>query len=328
MIVRVDPRDDAALRGWHAAYLEAETHERPFATPWMFEEVRAAALAPPVATERLLHAVVLDGEVVATAQALLPLKDNVTRADLMVHTRPAHRRRGHATALLDQLEPLLAERGRRVLTAVTDHAYDVGPSGVGDPGVDLLRGRGYEHALGDVQQSLDLPVAEERLAALGAVRPPYRLVTVTEALPDELLPSYCRLAGTLVTEAPTGDLEQEPEVFDEERLRAEEQQLRDGGRTRYLTLAREVAGFSELAVPRHDPGRAYQQGTHVGREHRGRALGTAVKAANLRLLQEREPGVRRVITYNAEVNEHMIRVNTLLGFRPTARLAEMQKRLA
>jgi RimJ/RimL family protein N-acetyltransferase len=174
-------------------------------------------------------------------------------------------------------------------------------------------------------------VAEDRLAALGAVRAPYRLVTVTEALPDELLPSYCQLAGTLVTEAPTGDLEQEPEVFDEERVRAEEQQLRDGGRTRYLTLALdaagEVAGFSELAVPRHDPGRAYQQGTLVSREHRGRALGAAVKAANLRLLQEREPEVRRVITYNAEVNAHMIRVNALLGFRPTARLAELQKRL-
>lgn len=332
MVIRdLDPRDDQALRRWHAAYLEAETHERPFATPWMFEEVRAAALAPPVAVERLLLAALVDDEVVATAQALLPLKDNVTRADLMVHTVPSHRRRGHATALLDHLEELLAARGRRVLTVVTDHAFDLGPTGAGDPGVELLRRRGYEHALGDLQQTLELPADAEELASLAEVPAPYRLVTVTGALPDALLPSYCRLAGTLVVEAPTGDLVQEPELVDEERVRAEEQQLRDGGRTRYRTLALdaagEVAGFTEVDVPRHDPGRAYQQGTLVDPAHRGHRLGAAVKAANLVALQQGEPGVRTVITYNAEVNRHMRRVNELLGFRPTARLAELQKRL-
>jgi RimJ/RimL family protein N-acetyltransferase len=45
------------------------------------------------------------------------------------------------------------------------------------------------------------------------------------------------------------------------------------------------------------------------------------------VLQANEPELRKVVTYNAEVNEHMIRVNELLGFRPTARLAELQKRL-
>jgi len=330
-IVEVDPFDDAALRAWHDVYLAAERHERPFACPWMFEEVRAQVRAPAVGAE-LLSLALLDGDVVvATGGLRLPLMDNLDVASLLVHTHPDHRRRGHATALLDHLERLAAARGRRVLMATTDHAYDRGPTGAGDPGVELLRGRGYEHALGDVQQTLDLPVDVDRLEALGVVRAPYRLFTTTDDLPDALVPSYAGLVGTLVTEAPTGDLEQGPEVYDEERVRAEEHQLRESGRTRYLTLALDpadqVVAFSELAVPRHDPGRAYQQGTLVARDHRGHGLGVAVKVANLLRLQEREAGLEKVITYNAEVNEHMIRVNDLLGFRPTARLAEMQKRL-
>ena len=63
------------------------------------------------------------------------------------------------------------------------------------------------------------------------------------------------------------------------------------------------------------------------RAHRGHRLGVAVKVATLRLLQERRPDVTEVLTYNAEVNDHMIAVNELLGFEPVARLGEFQKAL-
>jgi hypothetical protein len=44
-----------------------------------------------------------------------------------------------------------------------------------------------------------------------------------------------------------------------------------------------------------------------------------------RLLQSRYPVVHEVVTFNAEVNDHMIAVNELLGYRPTARSAEFHK---
>ena len=36
--------------------------------------------------------------------------------------------------------------------------------------------------------------------------------------------------------------------------------------------------------------------------------------------------MHELITYNAEVNRHMIEVNERLGFLPVARLGEFQKR--
>ena len=64
------------------------------------------------------------------------------------------------------------------------------------------------------------------------------------------------------------------------------------------------------------------------RDARGHRLGLAVKVANLRLLQGSCPELRRLTTYNAEVNARMVDVNDLLGFVPVARLGEFQKRLA
>ena len=88
-----------------------------------------------------------------------------------------------------------------------------------------------------------------------------------------------------------------------------------------------VVAYTDLATTVHEPGRAYQWGTLVRRDHRGHRLGVAVKVANLRLLERERPDVRRLTTYNAEVNAHMIGVNEAMGFVPVARLGDFQKPL-
>jgi RimJ/RimL family protein N-acetyltransferase len=334
-IREIDPFDETDLGRWHATYLAAETHERPFASPWMLAEVRAQVQAPPVAAA--LHSLVLeqDGAVVATGGLQLPLKDNTHRASVLVHTHPDHRRHGHGTRMLRRLEELAAGAGRAVVTAIVDYPYDLGPEGAGDPGVELFRGAGYALALGDVQRTLDLPVADDLLESLATEAAPhhagYRILDFVDRCPDELVASYGRLVGMLLTEAPAGELVVEDEVFDEERIRHDEEVRRASGRAGYVTVAvdadGEVVGMTEVAVPRHHPGRAYQQGTLVHPAHRGHRLGLALKVANHRLLQRSEPGLTHVVTYNAEVNAPMIGVNERLGFRPTARSAELQRTL-
>ena len=50
------------------------------------------------------------------------------------------------------------------------------------------------------------------------------------------------------------------------------------------------------------------------RSPRGHRLGLLVKLAMLDLLAEREPQVSQILTHNADGNEHMIAINTALGF--------------
>jgi GNAT superfamily N-acetyltransferase len=331
----VDPYDEEALRAWYELYRLAERHDRPYVSVYMYEEIRAAAQAPAVGSE-LVHLLgSVDGVPVSGADVELPLMDNRGLAEVGLRTHPEHRRRGYAGTMLAHVEALLVQRGRSLVTVYADCAYESGPTGAGDPGVEFLRHRGYSIALCDVQRAVDLPIPEERLTGLLEEAAPhhvgYTLRQFGDRCPDELLESYGRLVGTLITEAPSGELTLEEEVFDARRLRHEEDVTMAAGRTRVVTVALDPAGevvaYTDIRVPRHEPGRAYQWGTLVHPAHRGHRLGTAVKAANHLLLQRQEPSVTQVITENAEVNDHMVAVNDRLGFRPTARCVELHKAL-
>ena len=332
-IVTVDPHDEEALRAWHTTYHEADTRDRPWATPWKYEEARATAQAPPVANERVLLSGHVDGEVVCIAQVILPLKDNLDHVDFHVHTHPDQVRRGYATQMLHHVEALANERGRPNLVAMVDHDYDLGPTGAGEPGVEFLEAHGFSNSLGEVQSSCPLPVPVDALDALAAEaaahHEDYRLRSFVDRCPDDILVPYGRLMGMLVTEAPMGTLEFEQEVYDEERIRSQEAMMAEAGRTGYFTVAQDASGevvaYTQIAVPRYDPGRAFQWGTLVHPAHRGHRLGLAVKVRNLALLQENEDDLNAVVTWNAEVNDHMIAVNRRLGFAPTARNAEFLK---
>ena len=70
-----------------------------------------------------------------------------------------------------------------------------------------------------------------------------------------------------------------------------------------------------------------QWGTFVHREHRGRRLGMAIKAANLRAVQDAHPEMRRVVTQNAETNDWMVAINEQMGFEPVEASVEMVKRV-
>lgn len=116
-----------------------------------------------------------------------------------------------------------------------------------------------------------------------------------------------------------------------EAYREQERAVLRQGRTSYHAVALDSAGgavaYSTMMVSRHAPGQCFQWGTLVRRDHRGHRLGMAVKLANLRQLAAADASVHSLVTYNAEVNTHMLAINEALGFRPVERLGEFQKRL-
>lgn len=152
------------------------------------------------------------------------------------------------------------------------------------------------------------------------------------ATPDDVVDDFADIVASLMTEAPVGGLDLQPETPDVAALRDDEALLTKQGRTKYVTVALDAAGriaaYTDLVTTIHEPDRAYQWGTLVRRAHRGHRLGLAVKVENLRLLQRERPDVVQLTTFNAEVNAPMIGVNERLGFVPVERLGEFQKRLA
>jgi GNAT superfamily N-acetyltransferase len=336
-IVEVDVHDRAAFDAWHHVYDVAERHGREeFATPWTIEEVRALMQGAGIRASYGAWNGLLDGEVVAVGWMRTGLLDNLDRAEVAVHVLPAHRRRGHGRALAAHLERVARARGRSVLVGEVSFAYDAGPAGAGEDGPEFARAVGYDLALGDVQRMLELPVDDALLDRLAAGAAPYHTAYTLRSwagpVPEELLEGWARLTASLVTEAPTGELDVEPEAVSPEAVREGEALSARQGRTRWNTVALtadgEVVAYSDLATTVHEPERAYQWGTLVRRDHRGHRLGVAVKVANLRLLQAEGPAtLRTMVTWNAEVNGPMIAVNELLGFTPVARLGEFQKRI-
>lgn len=335
-IRQVDPFDDAAFEAWHAVYLAADVHGREkTATPWQLEELRVEMQSENAGRWTAAYLGRDRDEVVVVGSIAMPLLDNRDRAEIGVHTLPERRRRGHGTAMLAHLEAVARARGRSILGAEASWAHDAGVDGRGSPGADFLVRRGFLLGLGDVQRVLDLPVADELLDRLAREAAPhhaaYTLRSWVGPVPDDIVVSHQQLEASLMTEAPMGELDIEPETVDVGLLRQREQTLARQGRTKYNTVALDAQGtvvaYTDAVTTIHEPGRVYQWGTHVRGADRGHRLGLAVKVANLRLLQAERHDVRRMITYNAEVNTPMIGVNVRLGFRPGERLGEFQKRL-
>jgi GNAT superfamily N-acetyltransferase len=335
-ILDVDPADDAAMAAWHAAYLEADLFERKSPTPWQLPELLAEARATQT-QNRYAFVAGLDGDqCIAAGRVTLDLLSNSHIAFVEDYVRPPHRRRGHGRAVLDRIEEIARSWG--CTSALTESAWAsaLGPDGASAPGREFARATGFHLGLVDVQRAVTLPVADDLLASLtedarAAYEPDYRLDTWTGPVPEEYAEGWARLGSLVATEAPMGELEFDPESPSVEALREREAVQEAQGRLKHNTVALDATGtvvaYSDIATTVHEPGVGYQWGTLVDPAHRGRRLGLAVKVANLAHLQATRPDITRLITYNAEVNEHMIAINRQLGFEPVEYLGEFQKSL-
>jgi GNAT superfamily N-acetyltransferase len=332
----LDPFDDEAMRAWYDVYRAALTHEREFHSAYAFEEVRATFRSDSGATVRHPLAALLDGRVVGVGGSDLPLLENRSTALVAVCVHPSYRRRGVGTALLTRAEEIARQAGRAQLLAEVAWPYDAGPAGRGAANVEFAHVHGFRLGLGNVQRVLDLPVPTERLDALtaqaAAKHEGYTFRQVTGPAPDDLALPLGELRAAVETEAPTGDIERERGTVDLAAIREDEAELAAMGRSRYATVAvapdGSVAGYTDYVVPEHDRPWVYQWGTLVWKEHRGHALGLALKARNTAWVQQEHPDRTGVRTWNAEVNEPMIAVNEAMGFRPVERMGEFTKRLA
>ncbi len=253
--------------------------------------------------------------------------DDVRSAWLHAEVLPEYRRHGIGTALYERVLAIARADGRKTLQGFTHHANAPGerltsPTGFGsvpldDAGTQFLLANGYSLAQVDRVSRLPLPTEPAVMDAPDG----YDLEQWVGATPEHRLGDLAVLQQRMSTDVPLGEVDYQPEEWDEERVRDLDGRRASEGRHWMTTAVRHIGsntlvGFTEL-VCAHVPSKpVYNHNTLVLKEHRGLRLGMLIKAANLRLLDETAPGHPCIYTWNAEENRHMLDVNEKLGFVP------------
>lgn len=203
------------------------------------------------------------------------------------------------------------------------------------PARHFAEARGYAVSSVEVVRRLRLPVADEVLArhethAAESYRERYDVTVHHNGVPEEYVASLCEASNRLGLDAPTGDVDYEPESMGPEEYQHFLDHEASLGRRRLTALAVErdtgvVAAYSDLVLPAGNPELVLQWGTLVVPEHRGHRLGMAVKVANLKELARCDPRRSTVQTANAEDNPWMVQINRDLGFEIAEEILAMRK---
>jgi len=326
--IREIDRDDETLvhRHWEIGKLADAVRPYDFYPPWETAWKSYQAGRDDIEMN-LLGA--FDGDLmVGAARADVPVLDNLHTAYTFVSVDPAHQRRGVGRALDGAVVDKARSLGRRL---VMTEAF--APPESDSPGLLFARAMGYATGLQDGMKVVDLFETEPSWDALDAStlehRDGYRIVLWRDHVPAELVDGYCALNEAFFNEAPTGEMEHEPEKWDAKRVQEREDRNAKTGRhdvsAGALAPDGTLVAMTEVMVNAAAPWRGFQSGTLVAREHRGHRLGLAIKVANHRQLRTAWPDVRILVTGNADVNAPMNAVNEALGYREIERCVEMQK---
>jgi GNAT superfamily N-acetyltransferase len=287
-------------------------------------EFRADVALPDPGIETEHYLGLLDGVPVGHLTIQIPRRDNLENLMVKLAVHPSRRRGGVGRALFGRAVQRARELGRKHVAGETvRHRPD---------GSAFAAAMGATSVLDETRSRLDLPPSDpgrldEMLVDARDHADGYRLVRWIGVPPAEIIDSVAVMLGRFLDEAPTGDLALEPMNVDADRLREDERRRTERGRINFNTGAvhgdRVVAWTSIVgAVAR--PEHAWQSLTLVDPAHRGHRLGLLVKLTNLAYARERHPALAAIDTFNAGVNEHMLRINRAMGFRPVGDLAHWQ----
>ena len=253
--------------------------------------------------------------------------DNRDVAWLGVQVHPDLRARGIGWELMSFLETHAQELGR---TSLGTDAWD------GSPGVQFALERHYDKKSQAILRSQDLTALDQaevrRMREAAMVHASdYELLRLSGPVPEEMLEEFCQVAAS-INDAPLDDLDLEDDNYDPQRMRDHERAVAARGIEVYRVVARHrrtgaLGGHTAMLVERRDPELGIQEDTAVTPAHRGRRLGTALKADMVLWLADVEPQVRSVETWNTETNAHMIAINESLGYQVVARELQFQKRV-
>jgi RimJ/RimL family protein N-acetyltransferase len=313
-IEQADASDRATTQECFEVVRAAGEVDDPLGPPWSLQRLRGWIEHPFMPAESWVGRDETTGAIAGWSFMFLPDRENLDRAYLFLTVPPAQRRRGIGTALLRHAAGRAAAHGRTVFAS---EAFQ------GTAGAAFAEHVGATAGLVGARRVLAVgKLSAGRIAALRAqaehAAAGYSLVRWDGRTPEEYLAKYAEVENAFA-DAPH-DPGEEPAIWDAQRVREQIDDVRERqGRHVYTVAALHDASGEMAAVTAVDLDPDYPQWGHqlitaVVRKHRGHRLGLLVKTAMLDWLAEAQPGIERIDTGNAAVNQHMIAINEELGF--------------
>ena len=314
-IERLDGAADArALESCHRLVQDSIKTDQPDQAPWSRGAFRAKWVEGFTGSpQEAWFAAAGAGEIVGCYLLMLPDRENLSMARVVLRVAPDRRRAGIGTALLRHCEDRALVAGR---TRLTGEAWD------SSSGAAFAEAIGASPGIPEVHRTLYL--TDEVRGRLPSLRREaaghaggYSLVSWVGPTPENHLEQVAGVHAAMA-DAPR-DAGVEASVWDAERIRRLERLATENGITHYTVVARhdatgELAALTQTLTDPGAPSFAFQQATAVRPAHRGHRLGLLVKVAMVDLLAETMPEVDRITTDNAGSNQHMIAINAQLGF--------------
>jgi GNAT superfamily N-acetyltransferase len=325
-IREVDPQDEAAFQAYWDCEQAAARPGRPHAALRSWPVLRNLAREPSPYYRHVFLAAYVDDRIVGTADLGLSLQDNLRVGGVEINVEPGHRRRGIGRALYAEVEARALAEGRSTLVG---EAHLVG---VDHPSIPFAEALGFAVVHHEDHFVCELPRSPREVArlhqAIGGHAGDYEVVTWATSCPPELVDAFCSLKSQMTADVPLGEIDYEPVVFDEARLRSQETRMALGY-LQVVAAARhradgELAGYS-IVLMDHSDDLVLQDDTLVMPAHRGRRLGLLLKVATLELIHRDHPERIALHTWSAVDNDPMQRTNRDFGYRPVERMHEMQR---
>ncbi|MGE3348748.1 MAG: N-acetyltransferase [Ramlibacter sp.] len=224
----------------------------------------------------------------------------------------AHRRQGVGTALLGALHGFMAAHGQSVVSLKVQSAE----------GRAFMAARGAELRLRSVENrlpfhGLDWSALARWQAQATSPGDGLRWETHAGRVPMPRLAQLMEPLTTLINEQPLGSLEMPRIRYTLEGYDRWYADMDRRGGEHFMVLlchGEALVAVCDASWDARFADRVYQQLTAVAQPWRGRGLAKGVKAAMLQLIHARHPGVRTMITTNAEANGPMLSINQRLGF--------------